>query len=334
MSKSAFLVLAVLASIASGAFAQSGSLGGTATVVDGDTIDISGQRVRLHGIDAPEIHQGCLLPSGQAYRCGEDAKVVLETIIGGARVACQVLDKDQYQRSIGRCFADQLDIGEEMVKRGFALAYRRYSTDYVLVEIDARNQGAGIWSSRFTPPWDFRAGRRLQVTGSNLPTQNDTQPNDHDQESGINGLVTAASALAALDPSFGTLAMVLGVVSKLPVENTTQRQTQQEVRVPPTIADFGALILSCFHHTGRFYSVDVAQRPWEREHQYGAEDSAILRIRWFGKVMNNQYELFVATLSRPGAIRVIPIAHNSFFPPSQNCALNDWTPAILPVDTD
>ena len=334
MNRALIVVFVMITGVTVGASAQSRSLNGTARVVDGDTIEVSGEKVRLHGIDAPEINQGCLLPSGQAYRCGEDAKVVLETIIGGARVACEVLDTDRYQRSIGRCFAGHVDVGEEMVKRGFALAYRRYSTDYVLTEIDARNKGAGIWSSRFTPPWDFRAGKRLQVAGISRPTQNDTQPNDHDQEKGINGLATAASALAALDPSFGTLAMVLGVVSKLPVENTTQRQVQQKIRVPPTIADFGALILSCFHHTGRFYSVDIAQRPWVRGHQYGAEDSAVLRIRWFGRVMNKQYELLVATLSRPGAIRVIPIAHDSFFPPNQNCALNNWTLAILPVDTD
>jgi len=306
-------------------------------VIDGDTIEISGDRVRLHGIDAPETHQGCLLPSGQAYRCGEDAKVVLETIISGARVACQVLDKDRYQRSIGRCFAGQLDIGEEMVKRGFALAYRRYSTDYVLAEIDARNNGAGIWSSRFTPPWDFRAGKRLQVAGSSRPTPNDAQPDDQDQENGGDGLAKVArvaAALSVLDPNLGILATVLSVIDKLPADNSPPQQSQQYVRVPPTIADFGALILSCFHHTGRFYSVDVAQRPWERGHQYGAEDSAVLRIRWFGRVMNKQYELLVATLSRPGGIRVVPIAHNSFFPPNQNCGLNDWTPAILPVDTD
>jgi endonuclease YncB( thermonuclease family) len=107
---------------------------GVASVIDADTIEIHGQRIRLHGIDAPEGSQTCLDAGGGRWRCGQRAALALQELIGRRSVMCDERDLDQYGRIVGRCLVGGLDINEWLVAQGLALAYRHYSRDYVAAE--------------------------------------------------------------------------------------------------------------------------------------------------------------------------------------------------------
>jgi endonuclease YncB( thermonuclease family) len=123
--------------------------------VDGDTIDIQGTRIRLHGIDAPELSQQCRR-DGVLYACGEDAKAALGRIIGGVKVACDPRDHDRYGRTIAACVAHGLDVGREMVRQGRAVAYTRYSLAYIIDEVAARAARRALWAGDFENPEDWR----------------------------------------------------------------------------------------------------------------------------------------------------------------------------------
>ena len=128
----------------------------SARVIDGDTIDISGQRIRLHGIDAPEMKQACRTKKGQEQLCGELAKQSLETMVRGQQVRCEGDESDRYGRLIAVCFVGPFNVNERMVADGWALAYRQYSKDYVRAEEFAKSQKEGMWRTDFVPPWEWR----------------------------------------------------------------------------------------------------------------------------------------------------------------------------------
>ena len=95
-------------------------LSGPARVVDGDSLEIGGQRVRLFGIDAPEGRQQCRNAQGQDFACGREVARALETLIGGRSVTCTRLDHDRYEREVAACTVDGRDLGEGMVRSGHA----------------------------------------------------------------------------------------------------------------------------------------------------------------------------------------------------------------------
>lgn len=138
--------------------ADAETLLGRATVIDGDTIEVHDQRIRLHGIDAPESVQSCDDAEGQPYRCGQRAALALDELIADRPVTCEGRDVDRYGRVVAVCSIAGVDLGEAMVSQGWALAYRRYSTDYEDEEDAARAAGAGIWVGAFVAPWDYRSG--------------------------------------------------------------------------------------------------------------------------------------------------------------------------------
>ena len=135
---------------------------GTASVIDGDTIDIHGQRIRLHGIDAPESRQTCIA-GGEVWRCGQQASLALSDFIRRSPVVCQEQGKDRYGRIIGACSVRGDDVEAWMVLNGWALAYRKYSMDYVGQEQAAQGARRGIWRGEFVSPWAWRQGKRLQA---------------------------------------------------------------------------------------------------------------------------------------------------------------------------
>ncbi len=135
---------------------------GVASVIDGDTIEVHGQRIRLHGIDAPESPQLCRL-DGKPWQCGKDAANALADKIARRPVACEDLGHDRYKRIIGRCTVAGEDMGAWMVSQGWALAYRRYSREYVDEEADAQAARRGVWASEFMKPWEWRRGKRLDT---------------------------------------------------------------------------------------------------------------------------------------------------------------------------
>ena len=132
---------------------------GPATVVDGDTIVVAGERIRLQGIDSPELHQTCTA-YGQEWPCGRTAAEWLRDLLRGRQVECVGHAWDRYQRLLAVCYAGGENLNERIVREGWALDFRKYSTDYLQAESEAKRAGAGIWRGQFTPPWEWRAARR------------------------------------------------------------------------------------------------------------------------------------------------------------------------------
>jgi endonuclease YncB( thermonuclease family) len=129
---------------------------GRASVIDGDTIEISGQRIRLFGIDAPESSQLCTM-SDKQYRCGQQSALALADKIGERTVRCVERGVDRYHRTVAVCYVGNEDLDGWLVTEGWALAFRKYSLDYVSAEDEARTAKRGIWRGEFEPPWEWRA---------------------------------------------------------------------------------------------------------------------------------------------------------------------------------
>ena len=125
-------------------------------VADGDTITLGGQRIRLLGIDAPELHQECRDTSGRNWPCGQRARTELRKIIGNDPVQCESHQKDRFGRSVAICRAGGRDIGEAMVRSGWALAYPDWASPYGAAQSEARSRKAGLWAGSFENPRAWR----------------------------------------------------------------------------------------------------------------------------------------------------------------------------------
>ena len=131
---------------------------GRARVIDGDTIEIQGARIRLAGIDAPERGQWCSAAQ-QKYRCGQEASAALGQRIGGQIVRCVVRGIDLYRRDVATCFSGGENLNAWLVRSGHAVADRRYSREYVEDEAEARRERRGLWRGEFDWPQDWRRAR-------------------------------------------------------------------------------------------------------------------------------------------------------------------------------
>jgi len=132
---------------------------GPTIVTDGDSIKIAGQRIRIHGIDAPEAKQLCQR-EGEPWQCGRSATEALKGWIGDRPVSCEELDRDRYKRIVAKCLVDGQDLGEWMVLNGWAVAYVRYSYEYTRAEHFAKTGRRGIWAGEFEMPWAWRKAQR------------------------------------------------------------------------------------------------------------------------------------------------------------------------------
>lgn len=132
---------------------------GEALVIDGDTLQVATERIRLHGIDAPEAKQVC--GAGRAaWPCGRMAADGLVAAIESQPVRCIGNKRDRYGRLLAVCHAGPVDLNGAMVRAGWALAYRRYAKDYVPQEIEARAESRGMWRGSFEAPWNWRKAER------------------------------------------------------------------------------------------------------------------------------------------------------------------------------
>ena len=147
--------LIVLALLALPLAAMASEVTGRAQVVDGDTLIVGGVKVRLFGVDAPELDQRCDRDRRQ-WACGRAAREALSEIVGGRRIACVVQDIDRYGRAVAVCEAAGEDVGARLVRQGMALAYRRYSGRYANAEAAAQAEGLGLWTSTYVEPEAYR----------------------------------------------------------------------------------------------------------------------------------------------------------------------------------
>jgi len=127
------------------------------TVIDGDTIKVGKNSLRIWGIDAPELKQKCTKDSIE-FDCGIIAKKLLTQIVLNDPIKCNIIDIDKYQRKIVQCTAiNNFDIGLMMVQLGWALDYEEYSNGfYKTTQQDAINEKRGLWSTSFIKPWEWR----------------------------------------------------------------------------------------------------------------------------------------------------------------------------------
>ena len=122
-----------------------------AEAVDGDTLLVNGETVRLLGIDAPDKAARCR-KNGDSYPCGLAAQQALAALIADAPVRCDGLEGVRFGKVIvATCRAGDIDLGHEMVRRGWARADRRYASRYEHVEAAARAAKLGIWATADRP---------------------------------------------------------------------------------------------------------------------------------------------------------------------------------------
>lgn len=147
-----------------GAPATATPLVGVPSVVDGDTIEMHGQRIRLSGIDAPESAQLCLDAAWKKYRCGQKASLALADFLKSHRpTSCIEVDRDQFRRMVAVCTAGGVDIGEWMVRRGYTLDWPRYSAGfYTKAQNEAQAAKRGMWDGSFERPWEWRKQMTVQ----------------------------------------------------------------------------------------------------------------------------------------------------------------------------
>jgi endonuclease YncB( thermonuclease family) len=167
------LVLAIIAGLlALGGAASATEVSGPAAIVDGDTLWVGSQEIRIHGIDAPETSQRCQLSKG-TWDCADAASAALASMIEGKSVQCVGQEVDQYGRLIARCSTDDVpDIGAAFVASGLAWAFVKYSIDYSTLERGARSKRLDIWQSKTQRPWEYRARRwetAVQIMPGNCP---------------------------------------------------------------------------------------------------------------------------------------------------------------------
>ena len=144
--------------------AMAAELVGQAVVVDGDTLEMHGTRIRLWGIDAPESDQLCRGEDSLPYRCGAKAANDLAAFIARRPVICIPVSLDQYGRTVATCAVAGVDLAGWLVRQGLALDWPQYSKGkHDTEQHDAERAGRGMWAGSYVEPWRYRACMRTSV---------------------------------------------------------------------------------------------------------------------------------------------------------------------------
>ena len=141
---------------------------GKALVIDGDTIKIKNNKIRLSGIDAPETNQSCkkiflsiqFLSFNKKYPCGKISTKKLKKLLKNELILCKIENVDRYKRKLATCYKNKLNINSWLVRNGHALAYVRYSKKYILQEKEAARDKLGLWQGTFEKPWNWRKNEK------------------------------------------------------------------------------------------------------------------------------------------------------------------------------
>jgi len=170
------LILA-LTLIASYSMALSDDLTGQASIIDGDTLEIHGTRIRLWGIDAAESSQLCRDEDSLQYRCGAKAANDLNAFIARRPVSCLPISLDRYGRTVATCTVGGADLGDWIVRNGLALDWPEYSKrKYDAAQRDAEQAGRGIWTGSYVEPWLYRVCIRASGSPANCSDDANAHP--------------------------------------------------------------------------------------------------------------------------------------------------------------
>lgn len=133
---------------------------GVAHVHDGDTFTVAGVKIRLFGVDAPEMDQGCRRPDGSDWACGRWTTDQVRRLLDGRDLRCVKETYDTYGRMVARCYLGQQDLAKTLVRDGVVFAYARYSSDYLADEAAAQSAKRGLWAAQTIAPAEFRRQKR------------------------------------------------------------------------------------------------------------------------------------------------------------------------------
>jgi endonuclease YncB( thermonuclease family) len=126
---------------------------GEARASDGDSLRIGSDRIRLVGLDAPELDQVCWRDNGSEWPCGRAARDHMAVLLSHGAVACSTTGTDKYGRFLATCeSALGDDLGASQVENGFAIARGAYGAQESAARIDKR----GLWNGRFNDPRSWR----------------------------------------------------------------------------------------------------------------------------------------------------------------------------------
>lgn len=131
-----------------------GEVHGAAMASDGDSLRLAGRRVRIEGIDAPEIGQTCRRGEN-VWDCGSEARRRLASLVKEETTRCRLHGRDRYGRELGICETGGRDIGREMVLSGLAVSYGLYRSE----EEQARERRKGLWAGDFVRPQEWRRSK-------------------------------------------------------------------------------------------------------------------------------------------------------------------------------
>jgi len=164
------LVAALGAGVEAQALRKGDQVAGPVTVVDGQSFDIKSDRFRLWGIDTPERGTSCAR-NGRRWKPSDDATAALRRCVDGKTVTCRIWKSERKwfrDIQVSECWTDDgLDVGECLVRSGWATDYTCYSGGYYQdVETEARNKGIGLWSCDNGP-----GTRRWGRSGRDVPCE-------------------------------------------------------------------------------------------------------------------------------------------------------------------
>jgi len=159
---------AILLSLVFSAPSAGAEIVGKARVIDGSTLEIGREIVRLHGIDAPTEAQSCTR-DGKLWPCGREASLALAFQVGDHWLTCEERGRDGGKVILAVCRVGGKDLGQLMVAQGWALADRRVEQDYAAAEDGARAARVGTWRGDLVEP-KGSAWRSLADIKSSSPT--------------------------------------------------------------------------------------------------------------------------------------------------------------------
>jgi endonuclease YncB( thermonuclease family) len=176
MTGTAIAVLASLILLSASAGAAD-NLAGQASIIDGDTLEIHGTRIRLWGIDAPETTQLCRGDDSLQYRCGAKAANELDAFIARRPVSRIPISLDQHRRTVATCSVGDVDLGEWLVRNGLAIDWPQYSKGkFVAIQREAEHAGRGIWTGSYVEPWLYRICVRAGGSPANCSDDANAHP--------------------------------------------------------------------------------------------------------------------------------------------------------------